>query len=95
MFSSTAKKIPRFPEERVELVPSVHRQAALGEPEHRRRVLGEWKARLPGVAGAVDHEVLQGAAEPELDRGERCKREQKKRRNRVGAVRGAHSKEMP
>jgi hypothetical protein len=60
-------------EERIELVPSVHRQATLRKPEHRRRVLGKRKAWLTGIAGAVDQEVLQGAAEPELDRGERCK----------------------
>jgi hypothetical protein len=60
-------------EERIELIPSVHRQATLRKPEHRRRVLGKRKAWLPGAAGAIDQEVLQGAAEPELDRGERWK----------------------
>ena len=67
----------------------MHGQAALREPEHGRRVLGEGRAGRTGVAGAVDHQVLQGAAEPEPERGEGCKME----RNRRGWYRGAHSME--
>lgn len=83
------ENLPGFLEEGVELVPPVHRQAALREPEHGRRVLCEGGAGCTGVAGAIDHQVLQGAAEPEPERGECCKKE----KNRRDWYRGAHSME--
>ena len=51
----------------------MQRYATLRETEHRRRVLHEWSTWLPRVTSVIYQHILQGAAQPELQRGECCK----------------------